>query len=482
MRKTNFSALVITIALSAVTAFLVTNWRVAPVGSNSTTSSNYFYEESGKLYKEASFNRADFPDFTYAAEHAVKAVVHVKVVKRGKSAPYSIFDFFFGYEPQIPREQVGAGSGVIITNDGYIVTNNHVIEGADQIEVTLENNRTFKATLVGSDPATDVALLKIEAENLPILKFGDSDALKLGEWVLAIGNPLNLRSTVTAGIVSAKARTIQPVGNKFRIEAFIQTDAAVNSGNSGGALVNIAGELVGINTAIASRTGDFSGYSFAVPTTIVKKIVSDIIDFGSVQRAFLGISMRDIDDSLARETKLKEAKGVYIEEVISGSAAEKGGVKRGDVLLAIDGTKINSSPEVQEQVNKYRPGEKIEIDIYRGGKERKLSVVLTGREDQIAMSGSGDDATLQLYGAQLKNSSESTLKKLKLKGGVELVSVNDGKFKDSGMREGFIITYVNQVPVMNILELQAVISKSQRALLIEGLYPNGKVAYYAVGI
>lgn len=478
MRKNIISTFLLTIILSAATALVVTRW----VGNSNNSNTGYRYEDSNTLYKEVSFNRSDFPDFTFAAEHAVKAVVHVKVVKKGRSTPYSIFDFFFGYEPQTPREQIGAGSGVIITNDGYIVTNNHVIEGADQIEITLENNRTFPAKLVGSDPATDIALLKIEADNLPIIKFGDSDALRLGEWVLAIGNPYNLRSTVTAGIVSAKARTIQPTDNQFRIEAFIQTDAAVNSGNSGGALINIAGELVGINTAIASRTGDFSGYSFAIPTTIVKKIVNDIIDFGTVQRAFMGITMRDINDSLAKENRLKEVKGVYIEDVVKGSAADKGGIKKGDVVVAINGVKVNNSPEVQEQVNRYRPKEKISVQVVRDSKQIELPITLEVRADQIAMSGSGDDAILKLYGAELKNGSESLLKKFKLAGGVEIVSIKEGKFKEAGLKEGFIITHVNQIAITNLSELQAVIAKSQRALLIEGVLPNGKTAYYALGI
>ncbi|MFA6769847.1 MAG: trypsin-like peptidase domain-containing protein, partial [Bacteroidales bacterium] len=263
MKRNFYLSLLLTVIVSGITSFAVISYSNS---GNSKANRSYFLEQDTSTFHKTAFSRDEYPDFTLAAESAVKAVVHVKVVKKGTSTPYSLFDFFFGYgRPQEPREQLGAGSGVIITDDGFIVTNNHVIDGADEIEVTLENNKSFSAKIIGSDSATDIALIKIEAENLPFLKFGNSDALRLGEWVLAIGNPYNLRSTVTAGIVSAKARSMPSMDGEFKIEAFIQTDAAVNMGNSGGALINVGGELVGINTAIASRNGSFAGYSFAVP-------------------------------------------------------------------------------------------------------------------------------------------------------------------------------------------------------------------------
>ena len=346
--------------------------------------SGYVCESAPVGMRPVQLAESTWPDFTYAAEHAVKTVVHVRVVQRGRqeaasSAP-SFLEFFFGYSsPQQPRERVGSGSGVLISQDGYVVTANHVIEGADEVTITLEDNRTFAATVVGSDPLTDVALLKIEAEGLPFLTFGDSDALRLGQWVLAIGNPYDLTSTITAGIVSAKGRSLPSVENSVNIESFIQTDAAVNRGNSGGALVTVNGELVGINTAIASRTGSFSGYSFAVPSTIVQKAVEDIRMYGSVQRALLGISMLNLTHELAREYKIKELKGVFVGEVTSLGAADKAGVKVSDVLLSINGVAVNSASSVQEQINRYYPNDKVELKVLRDGKEMILHAELQSR-------------------------------------------------------------------------------------------------------
>ncbi|MPL81334.1 hypothetical protein SDC9_27251 [bioreactor metagenome] len=425
-----------------------------------------------------------YPDFTFAAETAVKAVVHVKVTKKGMEQPFTIYDFFFGYgNPGMsPRNQVNSGSGVIITSDGYIITNNHVIEGADEIVVTLEDNKSYKSRLIGRDPVTDIALLKIDANNLPYLTFGNSDSLRLGEWVIAIGNPYNLRSTITAGIVSAKGRSMPATGEEFKIESFIQTDAAVNPGNSGGALVTTRGELVGINTAIATRTGSYTGYSFAVPSSIAKKVVEDLIDFGSVQRALLGISMQEIDGDLAKEKGLEGTNGIYIAEVVRDGAADRSGIKMGDVLLSINGVKVNSGPAVQEQISKYRPKDKVDIELLRNGKQISVSVVLQSKSGDDSKTDNTGNGVIKIFGAELKEAPKELLEKLSLKGGVEVLSVSEGKFRSTGIKKGFVITYVNQNQVSKAADISAIIQSSRRSVLIEGVYPDGTVVYYGMGL
>lgn len=425
-----------------------------------------------------------YPDFTFAAETAVKAVVHVKVTKKGMEQPFTIYDFFFGYgNPGMsPRNQVNSGSGVIITSDGYIITNNHVIEGADEIVVTLEDNKSYKSKLIGRDPVTDIALLKIDANNLPYLSFGNSDSLRLGEWVIAIGNPYNLRSTITAGIVSAKGRSMPATGEEFKIESFIQTDAAVNPGNSGGALVTTRGELVGINTAIATRTGSYTGYSFAVPSSIAKKVVEDLIDFGSVQRALLGISMQEIDGDLAKEKGLEGTNGIYIAEVVRDGAADRSGIKVGDVLLSINGVKVNSGPAVQEQISKYRPKDKVDIELLRNGKQISVSVVLQSKSGDDSKTDNTGNGVIKIFGAELKEAPKELLEKLSLKSGVEVLSVSEGKFRSTGIKKGFVITYVNQNQVSKAADISAIIQSSRRSVLIEGVYPDGTVVYYGMGL
>ena len=317
-------------------------------------------------------------DFTKAAEATVNAVVHIKstTLTTQRSKNQSLFDEFFGGRGgsgNIQQPKVGYGSGVIISEDGYIVTNNHVIDDSDEIEITLNDNRQYKAVLVGTDPSTDIALLKVdpEKETLPTVKIGDSDELKVGEWVLAVGNPFMLNSTVTAGIVSAKARSIGIIGSqKLGIESFIQTDAAVNPGNSGGALVNIRGELIGINTAIFSQTGNYAGYSFAVPTSIVSKIVTDIKQYGTVQRAVLGVTIQDVNSEMAKEKNLKLNEGVYVADIADKGAAALGGIEKGDVIIAINGVNVKSVAQLQEQVSRYRPGDKIPDSVSRDGKRK----------------------------------------------------------------------------------------------------------------
>ena len=319
-------------------------------------------------------------DFTKAAEMSVGAVVHVKTKYNiyGKQYVDPFYQFFFGRpQQQQPMQQAQAtGSGVILSDDGYIVTNNHVIAQANEIEVVLNDKRSFTAQLIGTDPNTDIALLKIDATGLPTLEMGNSDDLKVGEWVLAVGNPFNLTSTVTAGIVSAKARNINILDADMKIESFIQTDAAVNPGNSGGALVNTRGELVGINTAIASQTGSYAGYAFAVPTSIVQKVVAALRQYGSVQRALLGIRMLDITSEVQQYYHLNTLEGVYIAEVVSGSAAEKGGVLAGDVVVAVNGNTINSSSELQEKIARKNPGDEVSLTVLRDGKRLDLRVTL----------------------------------------------------------------------------------------------------------
>lgn len=319
-------------------------------------------------------------DFTQAAETSVGAVVHVKTKYNvyGKQYVDPFYQFFFGRPQQQPQQQAQAsGSGVILSEDGYIVTNNHVIQQANEIEVVLNDKRSFTAQLVGTDPNTDIALLKIEATGLPTLQMGNSDELRIGEWVLAVGNPFNLTSTVTAGIVSAKARNINILDADMKIESFIQTDAAVNPGNSGGALVNTRGELVGINTAIASQTGSYAGYAFAVPVSIVQKVVADLRQYGSVQRALLGIRMLDITSEVQQYYGLSTLDGVYIVEVVDGSAADKGGVVEGDIITAVDGTPVNSSSELQEKIARHNPGDEVKLSVLRSDKKIDLTVRLT---------------------------------------------------------------------------------------------------------
>jgi len=334
-------------------------------------------------------------DFTVAAELTIHAVVHVKTKTPMRTQQMEGFpnDPFFQYFFGVPRQnqpkempmQEASGSGVIISNDGYIVTNNHVVDGSSDIEVTLNDKRTFKAKVIGTDPNTDIALIKIEAKDLPVIVFGNSDSLKVGEWVLAVGNPFNLTSTVTAGIVSAKARNINIINSQMKIESFIQTDAAVNPGNSGGALVNTHGELVGINTAIASQTGSYAGYAFAIPVSIVQKVVADLRKYGVAQRAVLGVEIKDITSDLAKEKNLKTLEGAFVGKVGDESAAKKAGVKEGDIINNVNGVYVKSVSELQEQIGRYRPGDKITITILRDNKEQKLNVELKNRQGNFGV-------------------------------------------------------------------------------------------------
>lgn len=464
---------------------LLINRIVQPVDVEREYTSQYSsqnFADNSSPFRQVSIS-AEYPDFTYAAEESVKAVVFVKVVKKQEfqNNPYSIFEYFFGFGESLPKEQVGTGSGVIISQDGYIVTNNHVIAGATEVEVTVDDNKTYSAEIIGTDPATDIALLKIDETNLPVIPFGDSDKLRLGEWVLAIGSPYGLTSTITAGIVSAKGRSMPSYKQEFKIESFIQTDAAVNPGNSGGALVNIRGELVGINTAIYSQTGSYSGYSFAVPVNIVKKIVEDFKDYGSVQRGVLGISMQNNSKDFQQQMKLSTSKGVYVAEVADGSAAQRGGMKVGDVILAINGVEIKNGTAVQEIITRYRPGDELTIDIMRGDDAKSLKVTLISRETQEENAYSSQ-SNVNLFGAMLVPAPKDELRDLGVKAGVKVAKVEKGKIRDAGIKEGFIITYINNAPVASPSDVAAQIKKAKRSILVEGIYPDGNIYYYGIGL
>ena len=473
---------IITILLSAVISGL-TAFAVVKTVTPSNESTSTIVQADGSTYRTVNLSQDNYPDFTYAAESAVDAVVYVKVTSVTSSArqpPNSILEFFFGYPGEgQQRERVGSGSGVIIREDGYIVTNNHVSDGADKIEVTLTNNQTYPAVLVGTDPATDVALLKIDASGLPVIPFGDSSKLRLGEWVIAIGSPYDLRSTITAGIVSAKGRSMPNYTGEFKIESFIQTDAAVNPGNSGGALVDKAGNLVGINTAIISQTGSYAGYSFAVPSNIVKKIVYDLIDFGSVKRALLGITMQPVDEKIAKEMKLSSLNGVYIYEVSKNGAADKAGIKAGDVLVAIDSVKVTDGASVQEAVSRFSPGEKAMVTVIRDGKEKQFEVTFQGTASENGTV--SEDGSVAFYGSSIRKAPEDVLRKFGLKEGVEIVDLGPGKMKDAGASQGFIILYVNNKAVKTPEDVIEIVKKSDRAVFIEGVTASGRSGYFGFG-
>jgi Do/DeqQ family serine protease len=448
-------------------------------------------ESQSPVAKLASFDGipslSGFPDLTFAAEKSIHSVVHVKVKSMSKGYSGSgnpFFDFFFGpgYQPQ-PQQRMGFGSGVIISRDGYIVTNNHVIDGAEEIEVVLNDRRSFPAKLVGTDPSTDIALLKIDAKDLPYMVYGDSDVLKVGEWVIAVGNPFNLTSTVTAGIVSAKSRSINILANsgqQLGIEAFIQTDAAVNSGNSGGALVNTKGELIGINTAIASQTGTYAGYSFAVPVNIAKKVVGDLKEYGVVQRALLGVVITEVTKELAKEKGLETIEGIYVSQVNVNSGAKQAGIQAGDVILSVDGEWVNTIPELQEKISRHRPGDQVQIIVKRDGRRKPFAVTLRNSDGSTALL-KPEDAGL-LLGARIENLSDKDKTALQLRYGVRVISLQNGKLKNSGMRDGFIITKANQVPVTSVDDLRKVIASANEGLFLAGIYPNGRIEYYAINL
>jgi serine protease Do len=420
-------------------------------------------------------------DFTYAAEQTVHAVVHVHTkAMMGAQADNPILEWFYGDRYSKPREVSGYGSGVIISSDGYIITNNHVIENADAVEVILNDKRTFSAKVVGRDPSTDIALLKIKAEGLPTIKYGDSDQLKLGEWVLAVGNPFNLTSTVTAGIVSAKGRDLNIIEGPYRIESFIQTDAALNLGNSGGALVNTKGLLVGITSAILSPNGAYSGNSFAIPVSIVKKVVDDLREYGAVQRAIIGVNIKPVDSGEGDKPNNSVLKGVLVTGISKDGAAEAAGLKEDDVITAFDGVEVNSPSELQVQVAKHRPGDNATITYLRKGKASTVPIVLknvAGNTNVVTADMNGE----AVFGARLGTLSSSEKREFNLEYGVKVLEINDGKFKDLGIKKGYIILSVNGKKVKDASEVRTYTNNETTLKSIGGIQTDGTVFSYTFG-
>ena len=421
-------------------------------------------------------------DFVEAAEASVEAVVHVKITAERVQNYYNPFnDLFFG-RPSTPQRQEiqGSGSGVILSEDGYIVTNNHVIKDAKEITVVTANNDEYDAVLVGTDPTTDIALLKIEAEGLQKITVANSDNVRLGQWVLAVGNPFNLTSTVTAGIISAKGRDINIIDEQSAIESFLQTDAAVNPGNSGGALVNTGGQLVGINTAISSRSGSFEGYSFAVPANLMMKVVGDLKEFGRVQRAFMGINYNELNASLSEELDLKVNAGVYVANVVEGGAAADAGIEKGDVIINIDGKQVRTGADLTEAIGSHRPGESLDVVVNRNGRNEKFNLVLKNKLGTTEML-TREEEILRSYGARLSELSSSEKRNLGLRYGVKVDEILGGRFEKAGIPEGFIIVKLNNVYINDVAEFEKLIQQFNPGdgALIQGFETNGKANYYA---
>ncbi|MEO9803457.1 MAG: Do family serine endopeptidase [Reichenbachiella sp.] len=449
--------------------------------------SNYAFDSSAMVVPEGL-------NFVYAAKAVTPGVVHIRSTfsgtasNSGGSSPFDqYFREFFG-DPNRggqgqQRPSMGSGSGVIISEDGYIATNNHVIENATEIEVLLNDNRTYKAEIVGTDPTTDLALLKVDASGLPFIKVGNSDQIQVGEWVLAVGNPFEFRSTVTAGIISAKGRNINILRNRnnLQIESFLQTDAAVNPGNSGGALVNLRGELVGINTAIATPTGTYAGYSFAVPSNLADKVLADLKEFGVVQRALLGINIRDVNSQLAEEENLGVLEGVYVINVNPNSGADKAGIQNGDVIVAIGGEKVTKTSELQEKVALNRPGDKVEVTLIRDGKKKTVTATLQNTLGTTATVASANNMTIQ--GGTFTDLTDEEKEKLNLEGGAKLLKVEEGKWREAGIKEGFIVTRVDKGQILSVEDLSRALTRTNdgSGLLIEGMYEDGEKAYYGIG-
>ncbi len=423
---------------------------------------------------DTAYQVPDGMDFLSTAKTVTSGVVHIRT-------SYGPGDFSVNpLELYLEAPSRSSGSGVIISDDGYIATNNHVIEDASNIEVVMNNNQRFYAKLVGTDPTTDLALLKIKARNLPFIRYGDSDRITPGEWVLAVGNPFDLNSTVTAGIVSAKARNIDILRdrNNLQVEAFIQTDAAVNPGNSGGALVNLKGELIGINSAIATSSGSFQGYSFAIPVSLVKKVMDDLLEFGQVQRGLLGVRISDVNAAIAEDLNLKVSQGALVNYVNAGSAAEQSGLLTGDVIVGIDGHKIGSVSELQELVARNRPGKEILVSYLREGNVNEVKARLRNNEGNESVV--KKEIKHELGGVEVEDLPFKELASLQLEGGVRIKDVPSGKWKNTGIKKGFVIGFIDKIPVDNVEDLNRILEFKKGGILIEGYYPGGQKGTYGV--
>ncbi len=413
-------------------------------------------------------------NFESAARQVIPAVVNINTVFG--AGEFSLTPMDLNFDPMARP----SGSGVIISDDGYIVTNEHVIEDATAIEVVLNDNQRYYAKIIGKDPSTDLALLKINAKDLPYLRYGNSDEVMPGEWVLAVGNPFDLNSTITAGIVSAKARNIGILRDKnnLQVESFIQTDAAVNPGNSGGALVNLKGELIGINSAIATVTGSYSGYSFAIPVNLVRKIMDDLLEFGTVQRGLLGVEIRDVTARLAQDRDLDVVRGVYIVRVNASSAADESGMESGDVITAIDGQEVGSVSELQELVARHRPGHTLLVTFRRNGKNTSVKTTLRNFEGRMAITRL--PVNYEIQGAKFEDIPYSELTRRNLEGGVLVRSLSSGKWMEAGIQKGFIITHLDKVTVENVEDLNRMLEYKSGGMLVEGIYPGGERKVYGV--
>ena len=469
----------------AIALFAYTRFIEKPADNQAGKNSGLTDKNAEALLTSLSMQEGQI-DFTYAAEMTVHAVVHVRtksMVSPQASNPF--WEYFYGdrYTPR-SREVKGYGSGVIISEDGYIITNDHVIDDAENVEVRLNDKRVFEARIVGKDPSTDIALLKIEARGLPFIKYGDSDKLRLGEWVLAVGNPfstseLDLTSTVTAGIVSAKGRNLNILDSELRIESFIQTDAALNMGNSGGALVDTKGLLVGITSAIVSPSGAYAGNSFAIPITLVSKVVEDLKQYGEVQRAIIGVNITEVTQEDADKLKLNGVRGARITGVVPDGAAESAGLKEDDIILSFDGKEVNSPSELQEFVSRKRPGDKASITFYRNGKESTIAVTMKNVAGNTSIVTPGMGAGSVVYGARLESLEPSELKKFDIDHGVKVSEVNDGRFKDLGIKKGYIIISVNGRNVKSASDVRQATSDGKDLRSIEGIQSNGTMFSYS---
>lgn len=444
-----------------------------------------FFLHTGCAQENPQPKTGQYVDLTYAADKSIHTVVHINAEMTQK---HSMWDYFFqdpffsffNFGPQQQRMYQAYGSGVIIDKDGYIVTNNHVVEGAQNISVTLNDKRKFSASIVGTDPQCDLALLKIDATDLHAITYGNSDNIRIGEWVLAVGNPYNLNSTVTAGIISAKTRNLNILGGNTSIESFIQTDAAVNSGNSGGALVNTQGELIGINAAIASNTGSYAGYSFAIPVNMVKKIVEDLKKHGRVQRVYIGASFAEIDNAKADTLHLKQIKGMQIESIDTKGTIANTDIMQGDILLAIEGHEVNSLSELKEILEQHRPGEKLTFTLLQNNKEIELNVILKNKRGTTDIIDINDHFATEALGAVFEPIDDETKARYRVTNGLKITKLNNGLLKQAGVTEGYIIIAIDKKPVASVDDIEKILGDRNGSFLVEGFYLNGIMYYYNI--